>query len=315
MNKNSLRGEGMLLITALIWGTAFVAQHVGINYIGPFTFNASRMFIGGFTLLPCIYLFGNRNSSCKKKEQSVSIIHRLSGNSKLIIGGVLCGIILYIAGGFQQVGIMYTSVSKAGFITALYIILVPILGIFLKKRPNATLWISVLLALCGMYLLCITDGFQIAIGDIFVILSAFFFSLHILAIDYYSSYVNGVKLACIQFFVCGALSAVTMFLFETPQLTCILQAWVPILYTGIMSCGIAYTFQILGQRDVNPVVASLIMSLESVFSALAGWILLGESLSTKELFGCILVFAAIILAQLPITSYMKKSSLDNVPEE
>lgn len=295
MNKNSLRGESMLLLTAFIWGIAFVAQRVGGDIVGPFTFNAVRMFIGGFTLLPCIYLL--RNKSTIKKEQAVTKKQLLSKNKKLYIGGILCGAILFIAGSLQQIGLTYTTASKAGFITALYIIIVPILGIFLKKRPSITLWISILIALFGMYLLCITDGFKIATGDILIILCAFSFSVHILVIDYFSPFVDGVKMSCIQFFVCGLFSSIAMFLVETPHISFIFQAWIPLLYTGILSCGVAYTFQILGQKKVNPVIASLIMSLESVFSALGGWILLGESLSSRELIGCIFVFAAIILAQ------------------
>ena len=303
MNKNSLRGESMLFLAAFIWGIAFVAQRVGGNMIGSFTFNTVRMFIGGFTLLPCIYLL--RKKANIKKEHTVTKKQWLNKNKRLYTGGILCGIILFVASNLQQVGLSYTTASKAGFITALYIIIVPIIGIFFKKYPSINLWISIFFALCGMYLLCITDGFKISNGDILVILSAFSFSIHILAIDYFSSYVDGVKMSCIQFFVCGLLSFIAMFLFETPVLSSILHAWIPLLYTGVLSCGVAYTFQILGQKDVIPSIASLIMSLEAVFCAIGGWVLLGESLSIKELIGCILVFSAIILAQIPASTRVK----------
>ena len=307
MNIRSLRGESMLLLTAFIWGIAFVAQRVGGDMIGSFTFNAIRMLIGGFTLLPCIYLL--RNKSNIKEEKVVTKKQWLNNNKKLFIGGILCGIILFVASNLQQIGLSYTTASKAGFITALYIIIVPIIGIFFKKYPSITLWISILIALCGMYLLCITDGFNISTGDILVILSALSFSFHILAIDHYSSHVNGVKLACIQFFVCGFFSFISMFLFESPVLSSILHAWIPLLYTGVLSCGVAYTFQILGQKNVIPSIASLIMSLEAVFCAIGGWILLGESLSIKEMVGCILVFVAIILAQIPASARVKSETI------
>jgi len=307
MNKKSLRGESMLLLSAFIWGIAFIAQRVGVDIIGSFTFNAIRMLIGGFTLIPCIYLM--RNKTTVKNEQAVTKKQWLSNNKKLCIGGILCGIILTVASNLQQIGLAYTTVSKAGFITALYIIIVPIIGIFFKKYPSINLWISIILALSGMYLLCLTDGFKINTGDILIILSAFAFSFHILAIDYYSSYVDGVKLSCIQFFVCGFFSLIAMFLFETPVFSSILHAWIPLLYTGVLSCGVAYTFQILGQKNVNPSIASLIMSLEGVFCALGGWLLLGESLSIKEIIGCILVFGAILLAQIPSSARIKTDTV------
>ena len=307
MNMKSLRGESMLFLAAFIWGIAFVAQRVGGNMIGSFTFNAIRMLIGGVTLLPCIYLL--RRKSNIKNGQVVTKKQWLNKNKQLLTGGILCGIILFVASNLQQIGLSYTTASKAGFITALYIIIVPIIGIFFKKYPSITLWISIFIALCGMYLLCITDGFNISTGDILVILSAFSFSFHILAIDYFSSLVDGVKLACIQFFICGFFSLIAMFLFENPVFSSILHAWLPLLYTGVISCGVAYTFQILGQKNVIPSIASLIMSLEAVFCAIGGWILLGESLSFKELIGCTLVFSAIILAQIPASAREKTDTL------
>jgi drug/metabolite transporter (DMT)-like permease len=296
MKQNSLLGEAMLLLSAFIWGIAFTAQRVGGDITGSFTFNAVRMLIGGVTLLPVIYLLRNKSGQNKQENTEKKW---LKNNKKLILGGILCGTILFVACNLQQIGLSYSTASKAGFITALYIIIVPVLGILFKKRPGITLWISILIALCGMYLLCITDSFKIAPGDILLILSALSFSLHILAIDHFSPLVDGVKLSCLQFFVCGLFSSIAMFAVETPKVFSILHAWIPLLYTGVLSCGVAYTFQILGQKRVNPVIASLIMSMESVFSALGGWLLLGESLTLRELSGCVLLFTAIILAQIP----------------
>ena len=217
----------------------------------------------------------------------------------MIIGGICCGIALFVASTFQQFGVKYTTVGKAGFITAMYIILVPILGIFLKKKVGIRIWISVLIAVAGLYLLCMTEGFRLEMGDALVLICALCFSIHILVIDHFSPLVDGVRLSCVQFVVAGTLGCLCMFLFENPDITLILQAWKPILYAGAMSSGVAYTLQIVGQKGMNPTVASLIMSLESVISAIAGFILLKQSMSLREVMGCVIMFVAIILAQLP----------------
>ncbi|CDD65670.1 putative membrane protein [Firmicutes bacterium CAG:882] len=211
-----------------------------------------------------------------------------------------------MASSLQQIGIKYTSAGKAGFITSCYIVIVPLIGIFMKKTSGWKIWAAVVLALAGLYCLCITDGFTVGKGDIFIFLCAMAFSAHILVIDYFSPRVNGVVLSCIQFFVCGVASLPCMFVFETPDMVAIIFAWMPILYAGVLSCGVAYTLQIIGQRNVNPTIASLILSLESCFSVLAGWVILHEKLSMKESLGCVLMFMAIILAQLPD----KKASVD-----
>ncbi len=204
-----------------------------------------------------------------------------------------------LASNFQQFGIKYTTVGKAGFITACYIVLVPILGLFLKKKCSPFIWLAVAMSVAGLYLLCITDGFSIGKGDILVLICAVLFSFHILVIDYYSPKVDGVKLSCIQFLVCGILSGIPALIFEKPEMSAVLTAWQPILYAGVMSCGVAYTLQIIGQKNMNPTVASLILSLESCISVLAGWVILGQQLSAREIAGCVIMFAAIILAQLP----------------
>lgn len=313
MKKTSWKSPMLLLLTAVIWGVAFVAQSVGMDYVGGFTFNCVRSVIGGIVLIPCIFFLDKvrGNSDAEKEAANKNRKNALnkSGAAKsdakkaeqktLLIGGICCGIALCVASNLQQFGIKYTTVGKAGFITAMYIIIVPLMGIFMKKMVGLKIWISVLLAVAGLYLLCITEGFSLGFGDILVLLCAVCFAVHILVIDYFSPKVDGVRMSCIQFLVSGFLSGICMLIFEQPSFGAICQAWMPILYAGVLSCGVAYTLQIVGQKDMDPTVASLILSLESVISVLAGWVLLGQKLSAKELFGCVLMFAAIILAQLP----------------
>lgn len=294
--KNSL----LLLLAAVIWGIAFVAQSVGMDYVGGFTFNAVRSLIGSAVLVPLIFIPGQNNSdNSETSEAAASTTSGIQKRKDLIIGGISCGICLCLASNFQQFGIKYTTVGKAGFITACYIVIVPIMGLFLGKKCSKFIWAAVAMALIGLYLLCITDGFSIGKGDLLVLVCAFLFSIHILVIDHFSPKADGVKLSCIQFLTCGILSAIPALILEHPQVPSILAAWQPILYAGVMSCGVAYTLQIIGQKNMNPTVASLILSMESCISVLAGWIILGQQLSAKEILGCVIMFAAIILAQLP----------------
>ena len=293
--KISWKSSLMLFLAAFIWGTAFVAQSVGMDYVGPFTFNAARSLIGAAVLVPCIALL----KKIQKKEEGPEEVHKKEDKRTLLRGGICCGVILAVASSFQQFGLLYTTVGKAGFITAMYIILVPLLGIFAGKKVGLRIGISVVIAVAGLYLLCMTESLRLEAGDILVLLCAVVFSFHIMVIDHFSPLVDGVKMSCIQFLTCGILCGICMFLFEAPKLSMILAAWKPVLYAGVMSCGVAYTLQIVGQKGMNPTVASLIMSLESVISVLAGFVLLHEVLSRRELFGCVLMFAAIILAQLP----------------
>ncbi len=297
-----LKNAMMLMLAAFIWGTAFVAQSVGMDYLGPFTFNGVRNFVGAFALLPCIWLLDRLNGKGAKKESPEGKDAQGSAPGEkrdLLLGGICCGTVLFVAGSLQQVGLQYTTVGKAGFITACYIVIVPVCGIFLHKKIGGKVWVAVALSLIGLYLLCITEKLTIGKGDILVFLCALVFTMHILVIDYFSPKADGVKMSCIQFFVCGVLSLVPMFVLETPEFGAVVKSWGPILYAGILSSGVAYTLQIVGQKDVNPAIASLILSLESCFSVLAGWLILGQSLSEREAAGCILMFAAIILAQLP----------------
>lgn len=292
--KQQIKSSLILLLTATIWGVAFVAQSVGMEYIGPFTFNAIRCVLGGLVLIPVILVL-------KKKKETGAENQEKEDKKTLWAGGIACGVILCIASNLQQFGIMEASVGKSGFFTALYIVMIPVIGIFIGKRPGIKLWFCVALAVVGMYLLCMKDGsFTIERADIMLLLCALAFSFHILVVDYFSPKVDGVKMSCIQFFVCGVLSAVGMLFTETPDISNIQAAWLSLLYAGLLSCGVGYTLQIVGQKGINPVIASLIMSLESVISALAGWVILGQVLSPKEILGCVLMFVAIIITQIPI---------------
>lgn len=292
MNKLKIRNSLLLFAAALLWGTAFVAQSVGLDYIEPFTFSTFRSLIGSAFLIPCIFILGMR-----KKEKADKAAE---DKKELLKGGIVCGIVICTAANLQQVAMLYASVGKSGFLTALYIVIVPVISIFFGKKTGVKLCIAVVCATIGLYLLCMQPGdFSLQFGDILLLLCAVTFSIHIMVIDYFTQRVDGVKLSCLQFFVCGIISAVLMFLFEKPSFSAVCNAWAPLLYVGVLSSGVAYTFQIVGQKGTNPVIASLIMSLESVISAVAGWLILGQVLSKREILGCVVMFAAIILAQLP----------------
>ena len=285
-----MKNNILLVLTALIWGCAFVAQSVGMDYVGPFTFNMARFLIGAIVLLPVIWFMDRQRKTGAEKG---------AGQKTLIIGGICCGIALAVASTLQQWGILFTTVGKAGFITAMYIVIVPLLGIFIGKKVRPLIIGCVAIAVVGFYFLCMTESLRLGLGDFLVLLCAIAFSIHILVIDHFSPKVDGVKMSAIQFLTAAIISAVPTLLWEQPVFTEILQAWQPVLYAGVMSCGVAYTLQIIAQKNADPTVASLLLSLESVFSVLAGWVLLGQELSLKELFGCVLIFCAIILAQLP----------------
>lgn len=312
MKKTEWKSPALLFLTAVVWGVAFVAQSVGMDYVGPFTFNCIRCLIGAVVLVPCIWFLDGwkqrpDGASCGRESAGASCGRESTGapsgasdgSHALLAGGICCGLALFVASNLQQIGIQYTTVGKAGFITALYIVMVPVFGIFLKKRAGIRVWVSVALAVAGLYLLCITDRLALGKGDILVLLCAVVFAVHILVVDHFSAKTDGVRMSCIQFLVCGLLSGVCMLLTEHPEMRLILQAWQPILYAGVFSCGVGYTLQIIGQKGTDPTVASLILSLESVVSVLAGWLLLGQRLSVRELGGCALMFAAILLAQMP----------------
>lgn len=314
MKTHKIRNTIFLFLTAMIWGAAFVAQSVSMDFIGPFTFICLRSVIGGLFLIPVIMVIDSIRKKKQKEDLNAAGADEKSGNfksiqeenqklswknKKLLESGIVCGIFLFLANCFQQTGIQYTTVGKAGFITTFYIILVPIIGLFFKKYCGILTWIGVVIALAGLYFLCITEKLTIQKGDALILCCSFLYTGQILAIDHYNPFVDGVKMSCLQFLTGGVLGGICMFLFENPDVGMILKAAGPILYTGIMSTGVAYTLQIVGQKGLNPTVAALIMSLESVFSALSGYLFLHQILTTRELIGCVLMFIAIVLAQLP----------------
>lgn len=286
----------LLFLAAFIWGIAFVAQSSAAEYIRPFTFNGIRCLIGGITLLPLVLIL-----QCKKRKTlPLSECFSIQGFKTGLLGGFCCGICLCLGSTLQQFGIEQTSVGKAGFITALYIVFVPIVSaVFLRKKIALPVILSVILGLVGLFLLCITEQLSIGKGDFYVLLCSFAFTAHILVIDYFSAKADGVFLSCVQFLTCGIISLPFIFFMDKPQISQILAAGIPILYAGILSCGVAYTLQIVGQKNMNPTIASLILSLESVISVLAGWVILGQTLSGREIAGCVVMFIAIIIAQLP----------------
>ncbi len=283
-----MKSNLLLALAAFIWGIAFVAQSVSMDHIGPWTFTCIRNFIAATTLyilMPVLKKFtGNEEKSSNKKE--------------MWIGGICCGIALAIASMFQQTGIIYTTVGKAGFLTALYTVIVPLLSLFLGKKSKWNVYVAVGISIIGMYFLCMNEDFSIAYGDILVLICALMFAFHILIVDHFVRKIDGIQLSCIQFLTSGLFCLLPMLVFEHPNLTDIFAAAVPILYAGILSSGAGYTLQIVGQKDADPSIAGMILSLESVFAALAGTILLHEVLSLRELFGCILVFSAIIFSQM-----------------
>lgn len=290
MNKR-LQGTLILMLTAIVWGISFVSQSVSMDHIEPNTFCGIRTIIGAISLIPVILVM---DSSKKKKG-----IETTFNKKTLIRGGVICGILLCIAATLQTYGLKYTTAGKAGFVTAMYMVIVPIYSLFFGKKIRPVIALSVVVAVVGMYFLCIKDGFKLEIGDVYVLICAFVFAFHIMAVDYFSPRVDGVKLSFLQFLVCGIINCVLMFAIENPNLSEILKCTVPILYAGIMSCGVAYTLQIIGQKYAEPTVASIVMSLESVFAALAGWMIIGQAMSLREIFGCLLMFTAIVIVQLP----------------
>ena len=365
MNKkekmNSPAYSALLILAAFIWGSAFVAQSVGMDYIGPFTFGAVRNTIGFLVLIPVAYVSRRMYARSVRRSLGDGQISRLMKNAgespdnqasqttagikkirkklsrinkRTYIAGLICGVILCTASSFQQCGIVYTTVGKSGFITAMYIVIVPVLGIFLKKKTTWRTWVSVVLSVTGLYLLCIKAGdLSLGYGDLLMLACAFLFAIHILVVDHFMTvsisvrsggsdgvtagtgdadnasshelpavledHVDGVTLSCIQFGVTALIQIVAMFIFEEPVVDAILDAAPSILYAGVLSSGVAFTLQVITQRHLTPVVASLIMSMESVFSVLSGWVVLGERMSVRETIGCVLMFTAIVLAQLP----------------
>ena len=300
--KKSFLGSSILLVTAIIWGSAFVAQSKGMDYLGPFSFNGIRSIIAIIFLsivLLCIIIKNKKNPEFK-----------LFKNRKALLGSIFCGIALMFSTSTQQIGISMTSVGKSGFITSLYIILVPILGLLLKKKVPIKIWFCVGIVLVGLYLLCIKNSVKIEIGDIFLLLSAFGFAVQILIVDSISQDINTILLSIIQLSAVVILSLFPICIIEQPSISNTLDAMPYLLFAGVLSSGIAYTLQIVGQKYTNPVVASLIMSLESVFAVITGWLFLNEILSLNETIGCILIFIAIIISQIDFKKRENENQLN-----
>lgn len=313
MNTKTTRNSLLLFLTACIWGMAFVSQSKGMDYMQPFTFNGVRSLIGAFVLL--IYIIITKRAAgpkgAGKDEGMVAENSARIDWPETLKAGLWCGLALTVASTLQQFGIKYTTVGKAGFITTLYIIFVPLAGIFFKKIVSAVVWIAAVMAAVGMYLLCMAGGagaesFILNIGDVMVFLCAIVFAAHIMIVDYYAPKTDGVIVSCIQFAVCGIVCGISALIWEQPTAAQLSDGMGTLLYAGVMSCGVAYTLQIVGQKGVNPTVAALILSLESVIATVSGWIayqigFLGtdQSLTGRQIAGCVIVFAAVILVQLP----------------
>lgn len=292
--KNQLIGSLLLLICAFIWGSAFVAQTTGAEHVGPFTFIYLRSFLGGIVLLPVIFVIGKIKNRCAEKKADKK------SSKALFIGGICCGAALCFASVFQQAGIdKGTDPGKAGFITALYILLVPLSSLFMKKRVRPIIWVCIAASVVALYLLCVTESNSVELSDLLVLICAALYTVHILVIDRVSPHVDGVKLSCIQFFVAGILSLAPALVFEGFDLDAIVAAMPSVAYAGIMSSGVAYTLQILGQQKTEPALASMIMSLESVFAVLTSMAVLHLAPTPREAVGSVIMFAAIIVAQLP----------------
>jgi len=283
-----LKANLLLLLTAAIWGFAFVAQRVGMEYVGPFTFNGVRFALGACSLLPLIFY----------KTSSQDIGNRSDELKSIVGAGLLAGLVLFLGASLQQIGLVYTTAGKAAFITCLYIVLVPMLGIFLKQYIAMSTWLGCMIAIVGLYLLCVKESLFISYGEVLELMGAFFWSIHILIIDRFARQVDVLRLSFVQFITCSVLSMVTALFIETISIEGLGQALVPILYGGICSVGIAYTLQVVGQKYAEPSHAAIILSMETVFATIGGWIMLNEKLGVQELWGCTIMLVGMLLSQL-----------------
>lgn len=302
MKYNQMRQVVFPILAAFIWGTAFVAQDLCADSIGAFAFNATRYFIAVLALLVVILI----SDKLKKNKPTLTAQEKKAANKQLWLGGLCCGAALAIASNFQQAGLVAgTDAGKAGFITALYVVLVPVFGLFFKRKVSLPTWIAVVLSVVALYLLCIKGDFSLAPGDLLVLVCAVCFAVHILVIDHFTAYCDGVKLSCLQFLFAGIISTICMFIFEDVDFAAILSCALPLLYVGIFSCGVGYTLQILAQKDSNPTVVTILLSLESVFAVIAGAIILKQQMTVREYIGCAIMFAAVILAQIQFPARQK----------
>ena len=302
MKYNQMRQVVFPILAAFIWGTAFVAQDLCADSIGAFAFNATRYFIAVLALLVVILI----SDKLKKNKPTLTAQEKKAANKQLWLGGLCCGAALAIASNFQQAGLVAgTDAGKAGFITALYVVLVPVFGLFFKRKVSLPTWIAVVLSVVALYLLCIKGDFSLAPGDLLVLVCAVCFAVHILVIDHFTAYCDGVKLSCLQFLFAGIISTICMFIFEDVDFAAILSCALPLLYVGIFSCGVGYTLQILAQKDSNPTVVTILLSLERVFAVIAGAIILKQQMTVREYIGCAIMFAAVILAQIQFPTRQK----------
>lgn len=302
MKYNQMRQVVFPILAAFIWGTAFVAQDLCADSIGAFAFNATRYFIAVLALLVVILI----SDKLKKNKPTLTAQEKKAANKQLWLGGLCCGAALAIASNFQQAGLVAgTDAGKAGFITALYVVLVPVFGLFFKRKVSFPTWIAVVLSVVALYLLCIKGDFSLAPGDLLVLVCAVCFAVHILVIDHFTAYCDGVKLSCLQFLFAGIISTICMFIFEDVDFAAILSCALPLLYVGIFSCGVGYTLQILAQKDSNPTVVTILLSLESVFAVIAGAIILKQQMTVREYIGCAIMFVAVILAQIQFPTRQK----------
>jgi len=291
MQGVTLKSDVLLLITAIIWGFAFVAQRVGMDYVGPFTYNGVRFAIGSLSLLPLVLM-------AREQRSAASQILPPPGLKTILFGGAALGLTLFVGASLQQIGLVYTTAGKAGFITGLYVIIVPILGLIWRQQPRIGTWIGAFLAAIGLYLLSVTEEFTIELGDLLVLIGAFFWAAHVLIIGWLSPRINPIKLAFSQYVVCSILSLITAIIIEVITFRSIFAAAIPILYGGLLSVGIAYTLQVVAQRDAHPAHAAILLSLEAVFAAIGGWLILGEIISPRGLVGCGLMLFGMLLSQL-----------------
>lgn len=296
MKSKTLQSNILLLLAAIIWGFAFVAQRVGAQYISPFTFNAVRFALGSFALVPLIILFDKK----AKRNQPHENYDAENNIKALLKSGCIMGTVLFIAATFQQIGIFYTTAGKTAFITGLYIVLVPFIGVFLKHHIHKFTWLGALLATVGLFLLTMVETLSISFGDLLVLIGAFFFAVHILCIDYFSKILNVIKLSCIQFSTCSILSFVAALALETFSIEALSQGVLAILYSGLFSVGIAYTLQVVGQQHAQPAHAAIILSLEVVFGFIGGWLILHERLGVQGIIGGMLMLAGMLTTQIPI---------------
>lgn len=298
--RNKIQGSLSILLATVLWGSTFVAQSVGMDHIGPFTFQAVRCGLGVLAMLPVILL------TDRFKHDGKTFCTRWK-SKKLWTAGILCGIPLFLACNLQQLGIVDTDAGKSAFLTAMYIVIVPILGIFLKRKPSFMIPISVALAVLGLYFLSFAGVPRVSRGDLLLLACALMFAIQITVVDRYVHMVDALRLNLIQALVCTVLSSIVMFLTETPTIRTLLDCWLPLCYAGFLSMGAAYSLQIIGQKHLEPAAASLIMSLESVFAVLCGCLILKERLTFSETLGCILVFVAVILSQIPTKKAAKEA--------